>query len=67
MTTSKIEIIGGFSITYGVIGDLTTPDERGGYSGNASLLYGLEPRKTAARGAWTDGCTVSILLSVWLP
>ena len=66
MTTSKIEIIGGFSITYGVIGDLTTPDERGGYSGNASLLYGLEPRKTAAEEpGLTD--TVSILLSVWLP
>ena len=39
MNGAEIDSLGGFSITYGVIGDLTTPDERGGYSGNASLLY----------------------------
>lgn len=29
----------GFSITYGLLGDLTTPAERGGYTGVVSILY----------------------------
>lgn len=32
-------ISGTFCITYGVLGDLFTPAERGGYSGTVSLLY----------------------------
>lgn len=31
-------VSGGYSIAYGLIGDLTTPAERGGFTGTISVL-----------------------------
>ncbi|KAI0132590.1 putative MFS transporter [Xylariales sp. AK1849] len=36
-------ISGGFPITYGVLGDLTTPHERGGYTGAISIFLNTPP------------------------
>lgn len=35
----KLSFLGTFSIAYGIISDLTTPNDRGGYTGFVSLLY----------------------------
>jgi MFS family permease len=43
-------ISGTFSIAYGVLGDLFTPSERGGYSGILSFLYCTFPAPVQSYG-----------------
>lgn len=48
-------ISGTFCITYGVLADLITPAERGGYSGAVSFLYVVVVDQLL--DGWTDGLT----------